>query len=91
MTPLHQIVLRSPREGCGQTATAGIRLRVALPVDQPLHHSRLLEQMIDPKSAREQLRRAVRAVDRHGLCVGHGVAEEQAAWSVVGLAPAEGN
>lgn len=92
MTQLHSIVLRITQEGCRQAAAADIRQRAARYLEQPRNHSRLLKRMIDPKSARAQQRREVRAVGPHALCVGHhGGAEEQLPWPVVRLAPVEGD
>lgn len=57
-------------------------LRVALHLDQPVHHTRLFKQVIDPMTARTQLRREMRAVDPHAVCYGHGVAQTLVPWTV---------
>ena len=57
-------------------------LRVALHLDQPGQSSRLFKQVIDPKTARTQLRREVRAVDPHAVCCGHGVERTLMPWTV---------
>lgn len=57
-------------------------LRVALHLDQPGQSSRLFKQIIDPKTARTQLRREMRAVDPHAVCCGHGVERTLMPWTV---------
>ena len=57
-------------------------LRVALHLDQPAQSSRLFKQVIDPKTARTQLRREMRAVDPHAICYGHGVDQTLVPWTV---------
>ncbi len=44
-------------------------IRIALQLGQPVKPSRLFPQVVDPADAQLQLRRAVRAVDPHALCV----------------------
>lgn len=71
-------------------AVGANNLRVALHLDQPVHHNRLFKQAIDPKTARTQLRREVRAVDPHAVCYGHGVAPNQLPWAVAPIPQVNG-
>ena len=65
-------------------------LRVALHLDQPGQSSRLFKQVIDPKTARTQLRRELRAVDPHAMCYGHGVAGNLSPWTVAPIPQVKG-
>ena len=58
-------------------------LRVVLHLDQPERSSRLFPHVIDPKTARQQLRREVRAVDPQAVCCGRGVGQSPVPWTVV--------
>ena len=57
-------------------------LRVVLHLDQPERSSRLFPHVIDPKTARQQLRREVRAVDPQAVCCGRGVGQSPVPWTV---------
>ena len=59
-------------------------LRVALHLDQPERSSRLFPHVIDPKTARSQLRREVRAVDPQAVYCGRGVGQSPVPWTVSG-------
>ncbi|MBU4263412.1 MAG: hypothetical protein KKC76_16260 [Proteobacteria bacterium] len=61
-------------------------LRVVLYLDQPRHNSRLFKQVVDPRTATKQLQRAVRAVDPHAICCGHGVKDLVMPWTVQRMA-----
>ena len=43
------------------------QLRIALHLEQPIQHSKLFPQVIDPKTARDKLRQQLRSVDPHAL------------------------
>ena len=72
---------KSEREFAHEAMGAG-SLRVALHLDQPERSSRLFPQVIDPKTARTQLRREVRAVDPQAVCCGRGVGQAPVPWTV---------
>ena len=52
--------------------------------DQPEQSSRLFPHVIDPKTARQQLRREVRVVDPQAVCCGRGVGQSPVPWTVTG-------
>jgi hypothetical protein len=60
----------------------GSRIRVALHLEQPKKTSRLRPQIIDPVSSFQKMRQAMRAVDPHAICCGHGVREQSLPWAV---------
>ncbi|MBU0908191.1 MAG: hypothetical protein KKA54_04145 [Proteobacteria bacterium] len=69
-------------------AMHGSRIRVALHLEQPQKTSRLRPQVIDPASSYQKMRQAMRAVDPHAICCGHGVKEFALPWTVERIAPA---
>lgn len=72
---------RSERELAHRAMNAS-SLRVVLHLDQPAQASRLFKQVIDPKTARTQLRREVKAVDPHAECYGRGFELKLMPWTV---------
>jgi len=59
-----------------QQAMACAQIRVVLQVAQPVKPSRLFPQVLDPMDAQIGLKRAVRAVDSHPMCI-YGNATQQ--------------
>ena len=72
---------KSEREFARRAMNAS-SLRVALHLDQPEQSSRLFKQVIDPKTARTQLKREVKAVDPRAVCYGRGVDLKAMPWTV---------
>jgi hypothetical protein len=54
---------------------------VVLHLDQAASPSRLFPQIIDPKSASQQLRRETRCIDQHPVCYGQGVSSRRMPWT----------
>jgi len=57
-----------------------LKLRVALQLTQPNRPSRLFPQVIDPQDARDKMRRELRAVDAHPLCMSSATQIANAPW-----------
>jgi len=57
-----------------------LNLRVALQLTQPNRPSRLFPQVIDPQDARDKMRRELRAVDAHPLCMSSATQIANAPW-----------
>lgn len=56
-------------------------IRVALQVAQPVKPSRLFPQVVDPADMQIKLKKAVRVVDPHPMCVVGHVADKRLPWS----------
>lgn len=56
-------------------------IRVALQLAQPVRPSRLFPQVVDPADMQIKLKRAVRVVDPHPICVVGDVADSRLPWS----------
>ena len=66
-------------------STACRQIRIALQLSQSVHPSRLFRQVLDPADAQTQLRREMRAVDPHALCVVGAMDAPVLPWATVAI------
>jgi len=64
-----------------QQAMACAQMRVVLQVAQPVKPSRLFPQVLDPMDAQIGLKRAVRAVDSHPMCIYGNATQRRCPWT----------
>jgi hypothetical protein len=58
-----------------------INIRIALQLAQPTKPSRVFPQVVDPQEASLQLRRELRPIDAHPLCVVGDIADQRLPWA----------